>query len=212
MASFHDVYDYVLPEIRGVEPETVDFLTRQIGRDFLKATGLWREVINLVLSPGMVDYKLIPRAGGQVAGIKAVGDGNGGRNLPNLDEGNRRSQGAIVDPGQPSGWWSLYPGIISFNRPPDVGYTLPIEVYKQLTLDPEDLLLPDFLFDNHIETLAFGIKARLHAMPSKPWTDTTMASVNTGLYQRAKLATRARTRDGGANAHSRVVAPLFAGR
>lgn len=213
MASFTDVYDYVMMDVRGVEPATVDFLTRQVCRDMLKTSTLWRETIQLTVQPGLVDYTLRPRSGGMVAGILNVGsvDANS-RPVPNMDEGNRPGPGQVLDPGKPDGWWSLYPGIISLQRPPDDAYTIPVVVYKQLTLDPEDTLIPDALYDNYVEALAYGIKARLHAMPAKPWTDTSLATVNNTFYTKAKFAMRAKIRDGGATSHSRVRAPLFTGR
>lgn len=213
MASFIDLHDYVLPEIRNVETETLDFYIRQVTRDFLKATTLWRETLLVPLKVGATDYRLSPRNGGQVAGVLSVGkvDGSGAL-LRNLNELQRPGPGAVMTPGEPDGWWQVYPGVIKLSRPPDAVYQLPILVYKQLTLDPSDDVIPDEAFDAYAEALSFGVKARLHAMPSKPWTDTVMATVNNGLYTTTKFAVRAKLRDGGANSHSRVVAPRFAGR
>lgn len=213
MANFADLRDYVLPEIRGVEPETVDFYIRQVARDFLKATTLWRETIILPLTVGATDYRLSPRNGGQVAGVLDVGSATGATQpLHNLPESARPAPGVVVEPGEPDGWWQVYPGVIKLRRPPDKVYQLPIQVFKQLTQDPSDDLLPDEAFDSYAEELAYGVRARLHAMPSKPWTDTTMATVNHGFYTRAKFAIRAKIREGGSYSHSRVVAPRFAGR
>jgi len=213
MANFSDLRDYVLPELRGIEPETVDFYIRQVGRDFLKTTTLWRETILLPLQVGLTDYRLTPRNGGQVAGVLKVGRAdNSGGVVHNLREAERPGPGFVADAGEPDGWWQVYPGVIKLRRPPDKVYQLPILVYKQLTLDPSDDLLPDEAFDVYAETLAYGVKARLHAMPSKPWTDTMMATVNNGLYTQQKFAVRAKLREGGAYSHGRVVAPRFAGR
>lgn len=212
MATFADMYDFIVPEVRGVELETVDFFTRQVCREFLTFTGLWRETLQLPLSIGKVDYRISPRAGGAVAGIMRVGGINNAKEMANADKGNRPQLGQSIDPGIPNAWWSDYPGLISFNRPTDAVYMVPIEIYKKLSLDPTDKLIPDLLFDNYVEPLAYGIKAQLHKMPSKPWTDTTMATMNNTFYTKAKFAVRAKLRDGGANAHARVRAPLFAGR
>lgn len=212
MASFTDLRDYVLPEIRGVEPETVDFYTRQVVRDFLKATTLWRETIVLPTSKGLTDYRLTPRNGGQVAGTLRVGRPSGDSDLPNLREGAQPVPGQVLTPGEPDGWWQLYPGVLRLRRPPDQTYSLQVRVFKQLTLDPSDDLIPDEAFDTHAEVLSYGVKARLHAMPSKPWTDTTMATVNNGWYTKAKFQIRAQIREGGAGNSTRVRAPRFAGR
>jgi hypothetical protein len=102
--------------------------------------------------------------------------------------------------------------VINFRRPPDQNYTIPIKVFKQLTLDPADTLIPDEAFDTHVEAIACGVKARLQAMNAKPWTDTTMAQVNNALYNKAKFALRSQLRDGGANGHTTVLTFRFAGR
>lgn len=210
MARFSDLHDFVLTDLRQIEIPLVDFYIRQVGRDWLKATTQWREVITLALSPGLTDYRLVPAAGGQVAGIIHMPNTDNSAPMRNMGEGAQFP--GQLDAGAPDGWWQTFPGLVRFRRAPDQVYVLPVTVYKTLTLDLEDDMLPDDLFDNYAEALAYGVKARLQAMPTKPWTDTTMASVNNTFYTRAKFATRAKLRDGGQTAHGRVAAPLFAGR
>lgn len=213
MAQFADLYDYVIPEVRGVETETVDFFARKVIRDYLQGTTLWREVLTVPLIPGHTDYKLTPRQGGIVAGILSVPRlDDASRAMHNADEGERWPKAYLPDPGKADYWWQTYPGLISFNRPPDVNYTLQIEVFKKLSLDPADNYIPDFIFEQYVEDIAYGVKALLQAMGSKPWTDLNQATINNTFYVKGKLATRGKIRGGGAQAHSRVVAPLFAGR
>jgi hypothetical protein len=210
MARFSDLHDFVLTDLRQIETPLVDFYIRQVGRDWFKATTQWREVIPLTLSVGLTDYRLVPAAGGQVAGVINMPNADSNGAMRNMAEGAQFP--GTLEPGAPDGWWQTYPGVVRFRRPPDKAYALQVTVFKTLTLDVQDDMLPDDAFDNYAEALAYGVKARLQAMPTKPWTDNTMAAVNNTFYTKAKFAARALLRDGGQTAHQRVVAPLFAGR
>ena len=211
MATFNDLYNFVMSDIRGVEPELIDFHIRNTVRDWLGATTQWRELLTLVTTPGMTSYALTPRAGGQVAGILRFGDVESSFDLPCADEGHRRLI-QVTTPAKPCAWRQVYPGVIEFQGVPDAAYTFQLEVYKRLTLDPTDDMIPDDVFDTHAEDLSYGVKARLQAMTAKPWTDPTMATVNNTLYTKAKFATRARVRSGGQLGNSRVSAPSFTAR
>lgn len=211
MAVFSDLYDLIRSNIRGVEEPTIDMYTRLVTRDFLKATTLWRETLTVQVMPGITEYNISARSGGLVAGILEVLNPPQSLRVKNVDE-SRRMDPILLEPQRPDGWWSLYPGVISFNRVPDANYTFLVKTYKQLTQDPTDVYIPDEVFDNYGDDLAEGVKARVLAMPSKPWTDTNMATVANTLYIKSRSAIRAKIRNGGAAGHSRVVAPLFAGR
>lgn len=213
MATFADMYDFVMTEIRGVETTVVDFNVRKVTRDFLKRTTMWREVLQLPMTVGATAYRLVPHNGGIVAGVLSVGTRDGKFDgMPGLTENRLSAPGYAQQPGDATGWHSLYPNVIEFREAPTEAYTLPIAVYKTLSLDPQDDLIPDEVFDNYAEVLANGIKANLQAMPSKPWTDMTNAQLNNTLYARATNAAIAALRRGGANTPQRVIAPVFAGR
>lgn len=211
MAKFKDLYDHVLPTIRGADLPLVDYHIRRVLRDFLKKTTTWREVIPVILAPGLTDYRISPASGsGQVGGVLSVVDPSTNRSLVGLTEGNRRL--ISTDPGDPAGWYQLYPGIITFDRPPENPTTLDVSTYKVITLDPSDDYFPDDVYDNYADYIANGVMAQFQAMPAKPWSDPTMATVNNTLYKKAMYALRARIRAGGGSAPTRVQSPLFAGR
>lgn len=211
MATITELRDYVLPDLRGIEPELVDHYARQVLRDFFKTTTLWRETLPLNMTIGSTDYTLTPVSGGQVAGVLRVSRSDG-TVVGKMNEGERPRPGVALDAGPPDGYFQLYPGVITFRRAPDQGYQLFLEVYKQTVLDPAVVDIPQGVYDEYVEVIAAGVKSRLQALPSKPWTDTTMATVNNTMYTRAKFAARARVRDGGGPSTARVRAPLFAGR
>jgi hypothetical protein len=213
MAKFSDLYNEILPQVRGADEPIVDYNIRRVARDFLKATTLWRESIPVTLKAGMVDYVLVPNEGGLVAGIL---------NLPRVDDASRTmneiNQGSqppatyMPEAGKPDGYWQLYPGTFTVNRPPDVDYPITVDVYKQPTQDPDDDFLPDSLVEYYYEPLAAGVLARLMAMPTKPWRDTTLATFFNTEYTKAKFAARAHVRNGAQRNNQRIQAPIFAGR
>lgn len=213
MAKFSDLYDGVMKEVRGAEPPTIDYNIRRIGREFLKATTLWRESIPITLRAGAIDYRLVPNQGGLVAGIlnlPRVDDAS--RTMNELNEGNQTPATYLAQAGKPDGYWELYPGVFKINRPPDVDYPIIVDVFKQLTLDPDDDFLPDDLVDYHQDALVAGVLARMKSMDSVPWRDTTMATIYNTEYNREKFAVRARLRNGSQRNNMTVVAPVFAGR
>jgi len=210
MATFKDLYDHVLPSVRGVDSPLVDYHIRRVLRDFLKKTTVWRETLPLLLTAGKTDYRLTPAASGQVGGVLRVYNRATGLPLHNRDEGCVVN--GVVDAGAPDQWWQVYPSLISFNRPPSESQQLDVEAYKVVTLDPADDYFPDDVYENFVEIISNGVMSALQMMPAKPWTDTTMATVNNALYKKATYALRAKIRGGGAGNHSRVQAPRFAGR
>jgi hypothetical protein len=213
MARFSDLYDYVLSKCRGVDPPMVDFYIRQIGRDFLQATTLWRESIPITLRQGMTEYRLVPLQGGLIAGIRnmpRVDDPS--RTMNELNENTQRPAGYVSAPGQPDGYWETFPGTFSINRPPDQDYPILVDVFKKLSLDPDDDYFPDDVLDHHAEALAAGVVARLQSMGAVPWRDTQMATINYTEYTKEKFAVRSRLRNGSARNNQRVAAPRFAGR
>lgn len=213
MARFSDLYDLILPKVRGCETPIVDVAIRRVLRDYMKATTCWRETIPLSLVPNITDYRLVPRAGGDIAGILWMPNAtDASREIRVIDEQHRFPPGYLPDPGAPEGYWQHYPGVVSFDRAPDQTYAIQVTVYKQMTQDPTDDFLPEDTYEHAAETIADGVLKELLSMNTVPWKDTAMATYYNSRYNQAKYAERARLRNGGGRSVSRVRGPLFAGR
>jgi hypothetical protein len=213
MARFADLYDYILPSVRGCDQPVVDFEIRKAVRDWQRSTTIWRESVPLTLKAGITDYRVVPSNGGLTAGIISFPyPTDPSRTMTEVTEGQRWAEGYMPEPGTPDGWWQLYPGVIRLNRPPDQDYPVTVGIYKQLSQDPDDDFLPDDLYDNYAEKLSSGALAQLLAQPAKPWRDLQLATYHNTIFTKAKLTLRGKLRRGGSQGQQRVVAPFFAGR
>ena len=213
MARFSDLHDYIVPSVRGCEMPAIDFEIRKALRDWQRSTTQWRERIPLTMQPGITDYRLVPSNGGVVAGVISMPHPtDAGRTISEAPESMRWPTGYVADAGTPSSWFQLYPGVITFNRPPDVAYPMIVDVYKQIAQDPDDDAFPDDEFEHNASDIASGVLAQLLAQPAKPWRDLTLATYHNTVFTKAKLALRAKLRRGGGAGSMRVAAPRFAGR
>lgn len=213
MATFVDFYDFIIPSCRGIEPPIVDFEVRKAVRDWQRSTTMWREVVPLTLRAGVTDYRIVPINGGITAGIYSMPDPQQlNQFLSELDEAHRWPEGYLPQAGPPDGYWQLYPGVVRFNRAPNVDYPISVGIYKQMSQDGADDYIPDELFSEYADKVASGALAQILAQPGKPWRDVNMATWHNTNFVKAKLALRAKVRKGGSHGQSRVVAPFFAGR
>lgn len=66
-----------------------------------------------------------------------------------------------------------------------------LEVFCALKPRVDVTQLPDVLYDDHLEAIGNGAKARLLSMSKVPWADMTMAGVYSDLFDQAKRKERA---------------------
>lgn len=191
MATFDDLYDYVLPYLPGAEQGIVDFHIRRALREFLKRTAIWRQVIEFNTTAGVATYSLQPTEGVVSSVMDVRVDG---RYAPPVPEDRRDP---YVAPGVPSGWYNLLPQVITL-YPQPLG-VVPVRVEAILTLPVDDTVrtFPDHVRDEHAESIAAGAVSGMMLMPGKPWSKAESAAVYGRIFGSAIRDTRGKLRDGG---------------
>lgn len=192
MAVFSDFYDRILPYVREGYPELVDDHLLATIRQFLQLTTAWREVLQVKTNYANDPIELTPALGvtGGVLTVLIQGQRHPLRFVP---EPYRPAAGAIMDTGTPTGWWLLPPTSIQLNKlvaEPLSNFTLYVEIFKQLSLDPYQRQVPDFLLLQHREAIASGALGSILSMATKPWTDQASALAHTTAFTSAAMNLR----------------------
>lgn len=191
------IYDFVLPELPGIETALVDHHTRQIAIDFFEETQVWivdMDVMNLVANTAT--YALTAPASYTTPPAASTADPvqirimwiNGQKMTPtSLDELNEKPTDWTLDTDQyPKGYFqqtqdtfTVYP--IPLNSATG-GIKAKIALRPSLTAPG----IPDWLFTKYVQELALGVKGALMDMVNKPWSSLQGAQKYTTLYEAAK--------------------------
>jgi hypothetical protein len=202
LVTFNTLYDQVLPYLPGIETPIVDSQIRKVLREFMQRTTLCRETFAFSTSAANATYLLTPSYG-QVSSLLEVRYND--RRIPVAPE-DRRDAG--ISAGEPVAWYSPVPNLITIYPAPDTEYT--IEVDAVLTLQQNDVLFPDELFNHYAESLAAGVLAITMSMPGKPWSQRQAAAEYGRVYAGKIREIRGRLRDGGQpNASTFIAARKF---
>lgn len=192
--AFSDLYSQVLPYLSGAEIPIVDSQIRKAVREWMKRTTMYRETFTVVTLPGISDYKLLPAdpTTRQVCSIIAVyAQGNNNNPLRVVTEDRR----PLVDPTEPTGWFSQLPDVVTLYPQPDAPYTFTVNAV--LTLTQSATVMPEELIKQFGESLAAGVLSAMMDMPGKPWTQSQAARGYGRIFSGAIRTERGKLRDGG---------------
>lgn len=202
MASFDDLYDFVLPYLPGAEPGVVDLHINRALREFLTRTTVWREVFEFTTAAAASTYQLEPTQG-RVSSILSVEiDGTPARVLPEERRGNPA-------PGRATHWYGLVPSLLNLYPTPAGEQAVRVEAALTLPLDGSVREFPTEVFQEHGESLAAGAIASMMQMPGKPWSQRDAAVTYGRAFGSAIRDTRAKLRDGGQPNQSTFRGPRF---
>ena len=185
-----ELLPYVLPDVPGAPNEMVIRQIMFAANDFCIKTGVWDEIQDpTIVIDKVSQYDVDVPKGAQVATIKNIW-------LP-----NRELIAATMDQIQqfiPNWQTSTGAGPVYYNAAQDWTtyriFPIPENANKvQMTLrvayapDQFGSVLPRFLADRWLDEITAGAKARLQAMPSKPWSNAATAVYNQRLYDDGAL-------------------------
>lgn len=206
MATFDQLYDFVLPYLPGAETGIVDFHIRRTLREFFRRTTVWRETFEFdtaLAGETYADtYQLTP-SNGQVSSVLQVY--LDGQQLGPVAEARRDP---LASPRKPAGWHALVPHVLTLYPAPDAEY--PVKVTAAITLPIGDVNeFPDSVLQAYAEPIAAGVIGAMLLMPGKPWSQSKAAPEYNRVFGGAVREIRGRLRDGGQPSHSTFIGPRF---
>lgn len=198
MKTFPDLYDYVLPNVRGCGPEMATITLRNALIEMLERTRVWSvtQSTSLVTVASQGSYVLtdVPVGARVVQITDAWLDG-----VP-LDlatpEALRQSYGKWQsEEGQPQCFTSDENGnLILVPMPETAGEA--ITAAAVITYTPTVIEFEDWMFNRFYLALADGAKAELFAMLGKPWSSAPLATYHRNKFEDA-VGTAGATKDKG---------------
>lgn len=165
----------LLVEVDGCPEVTAIAHLRKAARAFCESTHVWTVTLDLFNTvAATAAYSLDLPAGSSVVRIARVNVGDEkGVDILDLEDAK-----AAIDCGRQRtfAWWDA--GQLRIGPTP--ARVMPVSV--QLSLKPSLGAegVPDWLAEDHADTIREGAKATLFAMPRKDWTDLTAAQIASG--------------------------------
>ncbi len=172
----------VMPEVIGCPVPVVLQAIRDAVREFCEKTWIWQEVVNCTITEDDRELVLDIPAGSRLVSVRYL-----------LEDGREE---AVPD--------NL------FIRTDDFEFEFEAEkdraMQARVCLKPQETSTncPDWIFNDHAESVAYGAKARLMYDKRKAWGDPQLATLNHQLFRKAIAGERIRLHQGYSTNNSRV--------
>lgn len=168
-----DFYDHILPEVSGVTPGIVDLELRQVCIDFCEQTGIHTaEVTPINIVADTASYALTSlEEETEPYRIKAAWFNSRPLDYAPIDALNSYSQyWPDLTSTESSAYTQKKPDTIIVFPTPDTALTAGLRVELILRPTQDSTGLVDWVATRYRRALAAGVKARLMAMPDRPWS------------------------------------------
>jgi hypothetical protein len=178
--KYTDCFNEVLPEMPGVSTAMAENAIRNAVIEFCKRSGVWRhwaDPQNVVA--GVSTYDLEPAPQSDVASIVVLKVDDEKCNPASEDhlEGNWQTERGTVDRYMQQDMTS-----VTLVKVPDLNISRGLTMTLSLMPRRASASFPAWIWNQYYEGIAQGAKAKLMAMPKKPWTDQ-----KTALYYQLKF-------------------------
>jgi hypothetical protein len=200
--NWEDFLREVLPEVAGCPVQIAENAIRNAAIEFCNQSRVWRErIVDVPLVADTATYTLDTTgasAAANILGVHRVRLTDSEIPLPTISKQQLDDQWLQTTTDRPHYYNNDEPKIIRFYPTPNASYTA--EVFATLKPTLDGVSGPNFLFDDWLEPISHGAKARLKAMSGRPWQDTKMIQ----FHRREFITgwTEARIRDSKSNVQS----------
>jgi hypothetical protein len=176
MTGYESYLYKVLPDISGCPPIVAEDKIREAVIELCHRTSIWRKTIPaFYLSENVPSYELLMEDYEQLAQVRwgYLTDDNGQRidlnvtSEDTLDAGSAKGWRALV--GVPEFVFMLSPETIQFASIPNARFAASIGASIKPTQDSFEA--PSFIFNQYIDVIAAGAKAKLLDMKGQSWYD-----------------------------------------
>lgn len=182
IVSFDDFLPEVLPDVIGCPDAQAVIAIRNAAIDFCKRGNFWKEALDpLTTAANVSTYDLdSPVNGARVVQIMTLFL-DGKMIHPRTEEWlDAHEEEWRTYANVPKWFFQPTPDLLTLARVPDGVYTLTGTV--SLAPTRRSTGVEQFVFENYLETIASGAKARLCAIPKKPWSDAGLATYHAGRF------------------------------
>jgi hypothetical protein len=171
--SWSTFYDYVMPELQGVTTALVDFAVRQIVIDFFDETGIYTETLSdiaVLNATATYSFSGVP-SGYDVDRVTEMKLGQR-RIIPSTPDVLRTMYldwQAVT--GTPAYYIQETQDTFRLVPEPDQDFTDALSVRGVLKATQSSSSIPDWIWENYVNTMAAGVKGTLMTQVAKPWTN-----------------------------------------
>lgn len=184
MKLWSDFYDYVLPEVPGCPQALATIHIRNVTIDFFEATGIYTTDMDaLTLTDGTATYDLFPPAGYDVSRIHSAWYDDTPI-FPLSDDQLRIASvrwGSMT--GAPQAYLQETQDTVRFVPCPDATATESVNYRAVLCPTRQALGIDDWVFNRWVVVISDGAKARLMAIPAKPYSNAELAQFYETRYR-----------------------------
>jgi len=177
----------VLTDVSGVPGSLVDRCILRAAIEFCDYTLTWREKFIQTTSEGVMQCLLSPDTGSRIVTVLYVSD-DGVKVVPATESQLDGVSAGWRDTNNQSAAAQYYyledRETLSLVLTPDAERSLEIIACLKPTQDSTEL--PETLYEDHIESIGYGAKSRIFAMPAKPWANPELAMYFSTLSESAK--------------------------
>jgi len=183
MATWSDFLPRVMPDVAGCPIPRAESAIRDAVIEFCQKTRVWKDVVPFETDADYREgYVAVPSTSRLVAVLSLIEEGV----ETDIPEGlHIRADRANL--------WFL-----------DEQETISIEALVALRPKETTTSCPDFIFNDHAETIAFGAKARLLYGPKDSWASPQLAVVAHQMFQKGIVQERIRIHHGYGDVSKRV--------
>ena len=203
--TWEKFYDEVLPDVPGCSQPMAKNAIRNAAIEFFGRSWTWRAdhpAIDAVANQAAYPYALTN--GQKVAMPLAVW--YDGKPLTAKTQGELESMYADWRSQVGTPLYYLQEGYEALMLVPKPAASLTGAIELKVAVQPsrDSADLPDEMWENCLDAIASGAKARLFAMKKKPWTDPQRAAYHQGLFDRAVAAAKSSATRGRVRSRARV--------
>lgn len=197
MTKYTDLFDEVLPEVPGVPQDLAANAIRNTVIEFCQGSWCWRYIMDPApVLAGLNTYELDPPPGAEVAQVLLVSVD--GKEIHPIGQSDLVARLPL---------WATERGEVKYFLTDDPAQVIlaPVPVRKiagglvvTAALQPTraSTTFPTWIWSRYFDALADGAKARLLAMPKKPWTSPELFTLYRGRFDAAMGGAKAESQRG----------------
>jgi hypothetical protein len=166
--NWEDFLKEVMPDVMGCPIRVAENAIRNAAIDFCNESRAWRDdCADVPTVQGTAEYTLVPPTDGEVVAVYYAKFSDSNIPLSTIPEQHikRGRQNPIQQ--KPKWFHAPTPGVIELFWTPDEIHTLSVKAILKPTKSSTNG--PDFLYNDWLEVIAHGAKARLVMMSGREW-------------------------------------------
>lgn len=182
--KYTELFNEVLPELPGVGEALATNAIRNAIIEFCQGSWCWRYFMDPMPVLARINtYELDPPTGAEVVHALVVKVNGKPLEATNEDDLTAQHPRWQTETGTPKYYLTDEPGQIILAPVPDTKIVGGLVVTVALQPTRTSTTFPTWIWSRYFDALAAGAKARLMAMPGKPWTNPQLFQIYRGQFE-----------------------------